>query len=138
MEKTIYQSLLKVQKELGAIKKDSTNPFFKSKYFDINSLLEHVKPIVNRHGLVIVQSLSAIGDKPALNTQIIDADTGYGVGSTIPLPEVADPQKAGSAITYYRRYALQSLLALEVEDDDAETAVRGKTIKSNTSSEVPF
>jgi hypothetical protein len=39
-----------------------------------------------------------------------------------PLPETVDAQKAGSAITYFRRYALQSLLALEAEDDDGNTA----------------
>ena len=40
------------------------------------------------------------------------------LGSTITLPDLTDPQKMGSAITYYRRYSLQSLFLLQAEDDD--------------------
>jgi hypothetical protein len=44
------------------------------------------------------------------------------VSSAIKLPDLNDPQKLGSAVTYYRRYTLQSLLSLQAEDDDANTA----------------
>ena len=54
--------------------------------------------------------------------------------SQCPLPEVTDAQKAGSAITYFRRYALQSLLALEAEDDDGNTA----SSKSDTREKAPY
>ena len=40
----------------------------------------------------------------------------------MPLPDLQDPQKMGSAITYYRRYALQSLFLLQTQDDDGEGA----------------
>lgn len=131
---TIYEKLLEVQKEIGAIKKEETNPFFKSKYFDINGLLAAVKPVLNKHGLVLLQGLThiqgtwlpGIGTNPvplkmALNTTILDGESGEKLEFNCPLPETADAQKAGSAITYFRRYALQSLLALEAEDDDANT-----------------
>jgi hypothetical protein len=39
------------------------------------------------------------------------------------LPNLQDPQKLGSAITY-RRYTLQSLLGLQAEDDDGNKAKR--------------
>jgi len=147
---SIYTKLLEVQKEIGAIKKDSTNPFFKSKYFDINSLLEQVKPVLNKHGLVLTQGLSHIDGKLALKTIVADvADIGptLNIGqptnmieATCPLPEVADAQKAGSAITYFRRYALQSLLALEAEDDDANVASGkiNKKVTKETVEDVPF
>lgn len=123
---SIYAKLLGVQKEIGAIKKDSTNPFFKSNYFDINSLLAAVKPVLNKHGLVLTQGLSNIQGKLSLQTQILSVDSkeneeGY-ISSECPIPEGSDAQKTGSAITYFRRYALQSLLALEAEDDDANVA----------------
>ncbi len=117
--KNIYTKLLEVQKEIGAIKKDSNNPFFKSKYFDINSLLAEVKPTLNKHGLVLLQALENGG----LTTVIVDAESGEKVSYATTLPATADAQKAGSAITYFRRYALQSLLALEAEDDDGNTAL---------------
>lgn len=111
-----------IQREIGAIKKDATNPYFKSKYFDINSLLEQVKPVLNKHGVVLMQGLNHIEGKLALTTTLRDADGMGEITTTCPLPEMSDPQKAGSAITYFRRYALQSLLALEAEDDDANLA----------------
>jgi len=120
---TIYQKLLAVQMEIGGIKKEAENPFFKSKYFDINGLLNVVKPVLNKHGLVLLQGLTHLEGKPALSTMI--AETGEGEEATIEftcfLPDLADPQKAGSSLTYFRRFALQSLLALEAVDDDAES-----------------
>jgi hypothetical protein len=127
--KTIYQKLLDVQTEIGTIKKDSVNPFFKSKYFDINSLLEHVKPVLNKNGLVLLQGLTNINGKLALSTKIIDSFDGQSIETTCPLPETQDAQKAGSAVSYFRRYALQSLLALEAEDDDGANASNTQAIK---------
>lgn len=130
MEKTIYTKLLEAQKEIGAIKKDSDNPFFHSKYFDINAILNAVKPILNKHGLIIVQGLSSIGGLLALSTKIISED-GTFIESECPIMQMSDPQKQGSAITYFRRYALQSLLALEAEDDDGNSASQKKPKSKN-------
>lgn len=134
----MYEKLLNVQRELGAIQKDSTNPYFKSKYFDINALLAHVKPVLNKHGLVIIQALTNINGKSALDTQIIDSENGKMFRpEPVILPECADAQKFGSAITYFRRYAIQTLLALEAEDDDANVATNKITKKVEDDS-VPF
>ncbi len=122
-DKTFHEKLLKVQADIEAIKKDSVNPFFHSKYFDINSLLAAVKPVLNQNGLIILQPLINIEGKNAIHTTITDgADK---IEGTIILPEVTDPQKAGSNISYFRRYAIQSLLALEAEDDDANASSTG-------------
>ena len=117
---SIYKKLLEVQKEVGAISKDSKNPFFKSKYFDINQLIEHVQPVLNKHGLVLTQPIK---DNNVISR--IDEADGTGVNcieSSLELPELTDPQKLGSCITYYRRYTLASLLGLQAEDDDANLA----------------
>lgn len=128
---TIKDKLLEVQKEIGAIKKDSENPYFQSKYFDINSLLGQIKPILNKHRLVIMQPLGTTEQgRLALNTILLDVDTQDSISFHCPLPEVTDAQKAGSAITYFRRYALQSLLALEAEDDDGNVASGKKPLKA--------
>lgn len=126
-QKSIYQVLLEVKKELGKVAKDKTNPFHKSKYADINSYLEVIEPVLQDHGLVLLQPLSN-GDKLYITTEIIYSVTGESIKSVLPLPEVPDPQKLGSAITYYRRYTLASLLAMQAEDDDANAASN----KSNT------
>ena len=121
---SIYKKLFEAKKEIGKISKDSKNPFFKSKYFDINSLLEHVEPILQKHGLLLLQPIT----ENKVTTEIIDVDGQDGevciVSSEIQLQNITDPQKLGSAITYYRRYTLQSLLGLQAEDDDGNKASR--------------
>ena len=115
---SIYKQLLEVQKEVGAISKDSKNPFFKSKYFDINKLIEVVNPVLSKHGLVLLQPI----EDNKVYSKIFDANAEKGeklcVESCIELPNLSDPQKIGSAISYYRRYTLSSLLGLQAEDED--------------------
>lgn len=132
-EITIYKKLLECQKELGIVSKDKVNPFFKANYADINNYLEVVKPVLSKHNLILLQPLGfdvyeVVGEKGEqgfnlLTTQIIDTDNKEKIESTIRLPENPDPQKMGSIITYFRRFAIQSLLALQAEDDDAQKAV---------------
>ena len=115
---SIYKQLLEVQKEVGAISKDSKNPFFKSKYFDINKLIEVVNPVLSKHGLVLLQPI----EDNKVYSKIFDANAEKGeklcVESSLELPNLTDPQKIGSAISYYRRYTLSSLLGLQAEDED--------------------
>ena len=117
---SIYKKIFEAKKEIGKISKDSKNPFFKSKYFDINSLLEHVEPILQKHDLLILQPINCV----EVVTEIIDIETSDSVNSRIQLPNITDPQKLGSAITYYRRYTLTSLLGLQAEDDDGNLAAK--------------
>ena len=129
MENTIINKLLEIQKEIGAISKDSTNPFFHSSYFDINKLLSVVKPILNKHDLVLLQPLTNVDGKPAIKTIIRNSEDG--IEDTITLPENTDPQKMGSSITYFRRYAIQSMLGLEAEDDDGNFGAKKSTEKKD-------
>ena len=121
--KELLKNLSAAKKEIGAISKDSRNPFFKSKYFDINQLLEHVEPVLEKNGLIILQPIT----RGFVCTVILDVKTGEEILSEIELPNIQDPQKLGSAITYYRRYTLASLLALQSTDDDANLASKQPT-----------
>ena len=117
---SIYKKLFEAKKEIGKISKDSNNPFYKSKYFDINQLLEHVEPILQKHDLLLVQ--------PILNNKvysiIYDITDNSLIESYLELTNITDPQKRGSEITYYRRYTLASLLSMQAEDDDANATVK--------------
>ena len=120
------KKLLEFQKKVGAITKDSSNPFFKSKYFDINKVIDVIKPILNEVGLVILQPVFHANDKLYLRTMIIDAETGEQIlDSDLILQENSDPQKMGSVITYFRRYAITSLLFLQGEEDDDANKAKG-------------
>ena len=121
--KELLKNLSAAKREIGAISKDSRNPFFKSKYFDINQLLEHVEPVLEKNGLIILQPIT----RGFVSTIIMDVKTGEEILSEIELPNIQDPQKLGSAITYYRRYTLASLLALQSTDDDANLASKQPT-----------
>jgi ERF superfamily len=120
--KTIWQKLLEVQQEIGAIKKTEENPFFRSQYFDINGLLEVLKPVLSKKGLVLLQPLSYEGGNLLLKTILVDSFDGERIQDTTIIPNAGDAQKQGSAITYFRRYALQSFFALRAVDDDGNVA----------------
>jgi hypothetical protein len=119
---SIYKKLFKITSTMDKMKKDSTNPFFNSKYFDVNQLIEAVRPALIAEGLLLLQPIEG----GAVGTRIVDVDSGDSVEAFIPLPDLSDPQKIGSAVTYYRRYTLQSLLGIEAEDDDANLASGNK------------
>ena len=132
--------ILKIQTEIGTLAKDKSNPFFNSQYFDINSLIAQLLPLLQKHGLTVIQPLDNNWEsgtdklRPCLRTVVFDGDKVL-INYAVPLPDIDNPQKMGSCITYYRRYALQSLFLLQAKDDDANSA-SGKKVKDSDS--VPF
>jgi len=107
-----------IQKKIGVMKKDTQG--YNYKYFDINQLLEKLTPLLHEEGLTLIQPLTHWETRPAIATIIYDGDKKI-VEDLITLPDLQKPQDMGSCITYYRRYSLQSLFALEAEDDDASS-----------------
>jgi hypothetical protein len=75
-----------------------------------------------KNGLCIVQ-VTGIDDggRTRLCTTLYH-ESGECLESWVLLPDIADPQKVGSALTYYRRYAICAMLNLSAEDDDAQAA----------------
>ena len=120
---SITQKLFAVQQEIGKISKDATNPFYKSKYFDINSLIEQTIPLFKKHGILLLQPIK----NGEVYTILRCNETEKQEESSIPLPEMSDPQKIGSCITYFRRYNLASMLGLQAQDDDGNATVGGVT-----------
>ena len=114
----LYPKLHAAKQKIGKVVKNANNPHFKKSYADINALIESVEPILLEQGLLLIQPI----EDGVVGTVIIDIETGDKVESSMRLPEIQDPQKIGSAVTYYRRYTLQSLLSLQAEDDDANSA----------------
>ncbi len=131
---SLNKKLFNLQQEIGAISKDANNPFYKSKYFDINSLIKQLQPLLKKHKLLLTQPV--LGD--SVETKITCIDTEQSVISNLQLPQISDPQKLGSCITYFRRYTLASLLGLQAEDDDGNAAsgrvseVEKKWLNANT------
>ena len=89
-----------------------------------------LRPVLQEHKLILIQPLSNVNGVSSLTTTLIDSESGESMSDTVLLPQLTDPQKMGSAITYYRRYALQSLFLLEALDNDANLA-SGKSEKTD-------
>lgn len=115
---TLHQKLHRAKLAIGKVTKNATNPHFKKAYADINALLDAVEPILLENGLLLLQPIQGNN----VCTQIIDIDSGAMIESCMELPSNLTPQQLGSAVTYYRRYTLQSSLSLQAIDDDANTA----------------
>ena len=125
--KTLQTQLLEFQKKVNVIKKDSKNPHFKNTYASLGQILSEVKPILTECGLILLQPLNDRGVCTVISMEN-GTETDF-IESYIPLPTNLAPQPLGSAITYYRRYTLSSLLALEIDDDDANEATKKEPVK---------
>lgn len=131
----LHEALAKAQSEFPLVKKTDSNPFFKSKYAGLPSILEVVLPILHKNGLYLVQCPISEGERVGVQTTITYAESGDSVqGSFTMQLSKNDPQGAGSAITYARRYALVSMLGLNVDEDDDANHASGNVAKST---EVP-
>lgn len=127
--KSLMKKMAIIRATIGKMEKGRENPFYKSKYFDINDLLEQLDPLIEDLNLVLMQPVDCDSNGSYLKTVLYDLESSDEYETCIRLPELSDPQKIGSCLTYYRRYSLQSLFCLRVgdgEDDDANLA-SGKT-----------
>jgi len=115
---TIHTKLLAFQRLGISVKKDGSNPHFKSKYATLNEVLDKVKKPLNDMGVLIIFTPQTEG----LGTSLYDTDSGTEVTAFMKYTNCDTPQKTLSCNTYFRRGSLVSLLGLEDEDDDGNTA----------------
>ena len=125
--KELASALNKAQSEMSGAKKGSNNPFFKSKYADLAEVINCAKDALHKYGLSISQFPIAEDNRAGVETILMHVSGEY-LGNVLLLPcAKQDPQGAGSAITYARRYAYQSVLGIPSEDDDGNGATINKT-----------
>lgn len=131
---TLWLKLWKAKQEIGKVTKGNDNPYFKSKYADLNTLIEATEPILLKYNLILLQPIS----DGCVCTRIIDVDSGEYVESRLMLPVVTDPQKQIAGVTYFRRATLQSLLSLQAIDDDGNTVTQAVKEQKPFLSDVRF
>lgn len=126
--------------EFDTAVKDTSNPFFKSKYADLAELIRATRKALSQHGLAVIQS-PRVSERSAKVTTMLLHSSGEWIADDLELPAAQgtkfDAQTVGSAITYARRYAYQSILNIAGEvDDDGNAAVGGKErVKAETNEE---
>ena len=137
---TLPSVLAKAQMELKKATKSANNPYFKSKYAGLDDVIEACRNVLNSHGIAVTQTVEYSPEvtfraSEEREARVVSAQVNlvttllYGeqsIRSVMPLEyKKADMQSLGSAITYARRYSLQSIccLATDEPDDDANAAV---------------
>lgn len=126
------KAFLKAQQAMRAAKKDSENPFFKSKYTDYATLVATVKAPLNDNGLSFRHTSRFENDRYMVGTVLIHADTGAR-SEVFEFPtKIGSPQETGSSVSYSKRYTLAALLGVASDDDDDGNAASGKTSQPKT------
>lgn len=134
--KELFAALAKFQSEMPAVKALRLNPFFKSKYASLTDLWQTAGKLAAQHGLSISQfPLSRDDGKVGVVTYLGHVSGQYICSEFYLSPTKNDPQAAGSALTYARRYAMAAALGLSADedDDDANAASGQKQNARNTS-----
>jgi hypothetical protein len=126
--KDIFSAISMAQSQFTSALKDSLNPFFKSHYADISSIIQSIKPALGKNGLAIMQPLSSVGDKHFISTLITHSSGQFIEFDPVELfiKDKSDPQKFKSSVTYFRRTCLVSVLGIEEEDDDGNSSANNE------------
>ena len=129
----LASALVKVQGELEGAKSESTNPFFKSSYADLHTVIKSSFPFLSKHGLCVSQGNEIIPGAVCVTTTLLH-ESGQWLRSRIKVPfpigkdgnAKIDAQGVGTATTYGRRYSLAAMIGVAQKDDD------GNSISGNT------
>jgi hypothetical protein len=124
----ISKALLNAQKNIGVAVKGEKNPFFKSRYADLATIMEVVKEPLNTAGISVLQAVGSDGSGTDIVETVLLHESGEFLSTEMRVTSIKqnDPQAQGSAISYARRYSLQGLLFVPSVDDDAEGAMSRK------------
>lgn len=137
--KSLLGALTKAQAEFVTLPKDKTG--YGYKYTDLDTVITTVRPILARHGLGFMQSLTTQDGKNALATRLFNAEGEY-IEDTVQLPEIAmaktnAAQNMGAAITYMKRYALCALLGISSDEDTDAATPQNQESPSPAKKEAP-
>jgi hypothetical protein len=121
--KTITPAFLEAQKKIKVAVKNAENNFFHNKYADLSAVIDACKKQLNDNGISVMQPI----DGMSVETILIHT-SGEWMSSLTPIvcKSQNDPQALGSAISYSRRYGLQSMVLIPADDDDGNSASQVK------------
>ena len=121
-------ALAKAQGTMKGAVKDSANPFFKSKYADLASVVEAIRSAFSANGLSYIQTIQPSDrDEVRVETMILHSSGEWISCGVLALPvSKVDAQGYGSALTYARRYSLSAAVGVAPEDDDGNAATMAK------------
>lgn len=126
----LASALSKAQGEIHGAKKDSANPFFKSSYADLASVMDAIREPFAKNGLAITQTFDNLPEGLVICTTLMHSSGQWIKGTMAIHPVKQDPQGVGSATTYARRYSLAAIAGVAQVDDDGNAASHPQATKS--------
>lgn len=134
----LADALSKAQGLIDGASKDATNPFHKSRYADLHSVISCAKEPLAANNLSVVQQCQVIEGQTCLVTMLMHK-SGQWVKSVMPLVTTkTDAQSMGALLTYYRRYGYSALIGISAVDDDGESAMdRKPPVRESANKEKP-
>ena len=131
--KNVYKKLFEFRKLTGKVVKGANNPFHKTKYADLNSVIEATDEALEEVGLIWIDRI----DGSSSIHELIDPESGEMLSSTLTLNmSKQDSQSYGSALTYNRRYARVSMLGLQTVDEDGNVSSGNVYVKPKAIKEI--
>ena len=126
-EKGLIEKLIKIQSELKA-PKNQKNTFGKYNYRSCEDILEAVKPLLSREGLLLTISdtIEQVGSRFYVRATVKITDGTQAVENTAYAREeetkkgMDGPQVTGTSSSYARKYALNGLFCID-DTKDADT-----------------
>jgi hypothetical protein len=115
-------ALAAAQGEIKGAVKDSTNPFFKSKYADLGSVKDAAQEALTKYHIAVIQAPKATGALVTVTTMLAHESGEWFSEELTAHAKDESAQSVGSVITYLRRYGLASMVGVTAEDDDGESA----------------
>lgn len=126
----LQDALAQAQGEMEEASIDSNNPFYKSNYADLASIIRASRKALAKYGLSVSQPVRTIRGKRYLFTRLGHSSGQWIEGDIDLSPPKEDIQTLGSYITYLRRYCYAPMVGVVAsgEDDDGEKAMNRKTV----------
>lgn len=124
----LVAALCKAQAEFEPVVKANVNPQFKSKYADLATIIQATMPALSKNELAVIQTPSVNGRELTMTTMLVHSSDEW-ICNDLTMPATMrnelTAQTIGSACTYSRRYALQSILGIAADLDDDGTEASG-------------
>jgi len=135
----LFAALAKAQGEMPKAEKSSSNPFYKSKFADLASVVNASRPTLSKYGLAVNHITTIDENGKTVMFCLLGHSSGQWMSGTYPLnPVKDDPQGMGSAFSYAKRYTYGGITGVVASDeiDDDGAAASGTEVKEKKKS--PF
>ena len=118
----LAEALAKAQSEIKGALASSVNPFFKSNYADLDTVIKSCFPQLTKNGLSIIQGNDTCEKGSFYVTTMLLHSSGQWIKSKLKMPITKpDAQGVGATITYARRFSLSAMVGIAQTDDDGNS-----------------